>query len=533
MIGRKATLTLLNMFVGSVLGFAATKLIALYFTTEEVGQFGYALGLLGLAFFVTDFGMGQAHVKRVSEGRDPGDCFATFAVFKAAATGVFALMVLGGMFVYLVILHKPLEDTNLTIVLVVLVYYIAKGLQDIGQSSFDARLETARSQLATFTDTSVRVGLTAVGALLVAALARGSGPLLTAVDPTNPAFRWMAQNPGAVLAVATAAGGVAAAALALSMLARNHERGRFRWDLLRDYATFAFPLFVTTSIGIISSNVDSVTLGFFGSAGDVGLFTNVKKLPVVLVGIGTAVTVLLFPALSSLAAQGDRAAMARTTNQALRYLGMLVVPMVVFTVVFAPQLIHLGLSDQYISGTTTLQVLAVYVLFIILAGPHGSLVLGIGRSADVAKVSFATAAALITLDLVLIPDDIKSLGIRLAGLHVLGAAIATLVSGLVFYAGLRYLSYRRAQYRQRSDLPRQLLAALIMVGALMALDRWALPLARGYELFAFVVFGAAVYLGALVALRGFNAEDWELVRASVHPMEMVRYVRGELRKKRR
>ena len=533
MIGRKITLSLANMLIGSVLGLVVVKLVSLYFTPNDVGHVQYALGVLGLLYFMTDLGMGQAHVKRVSEGRDPGDCFATFAVFKVVATALFVFVSLAGLFVYTIVLGKPLEDTSLLVLFIVLVYYVAKSLQDIGQSSFDARLETARSQFATLMDTLVRVVLTLIGAIFVAALVDQAGPLLGRLDPTNPFFAWVAAHPDAVLGAATAAGAVAAAITGLVMLRRSLERGRFRMELLRDYWSFALPLFLTSAIGIISTNIDSVTLGFFLSDADVGVFGQIKRLPLVLGGISVAVGALLFPSISAMAARDDRAGIFASMDRAARYLSMLLVPMTIFTGLFATRLIHVFLSDRYLAGALPLAIMTVYVLLVTMANPHAQLLLGIGRPDVAAKLSAASAITLIVGNLLLVPNDIKSLHLPLGGLGILGTAIATLIAGLVFYVGLRIATHRLVGYRERSDLLRHLVAAAVMGAGLVAMDRWAFPLTRGYDILLYGAVGATLYVLGLVAMRGFGWEDWRFARESLHPGDMVRYVRDEIKRKRR
>lgn len=527
------TLTLANMAVGTLLGLVAARMIALYFGNHNFGQVQFALNALGLLFFITDLGMGAAHVKRVSEGRDPGDCFATFAVFKVVATATFATLVVAFLVVFVGILGKPLEDTTLTIVLVVLVYYVAKSLQEVGQSSFDARLETARSQLAAFTDTLVRTGLTILGALLVAALVHKTGPFLARVDPEQPVFAWMRDQPGAVLAIATAAGGVAAALMALAMLRRSLERGRFRRELLRDYASFALPLFLSSAIGMIALNVDGAVLGYFLSADQVGLFGQAKRLPLVIAGIGTALSTLLFPTLSALAARGDRDGIQRSMDKALRYLSMVMLPVLAFAAVFSADLIRILLSDEVVPGARAMAILCGYVVLVTLAIPHSNLLFGLERPDVPAKLGIVSAIVLIGLNLLLVPTDIRSLGLTLGGLGVEGAALATLASGLVWYASLRVATARIAGYREHAHIWRHLAAAAIMAAALLGLDATVLPLERWFHVPLFGLLGLAVYALALVAVRELGAEDWRLLRASVHPVDMLRYVRDEIRHKRR
>lgn len=532
MMGRRGILSMGNMVLGAMLGLVANYLIGQFFGPAYSGQVDFALGVVGIFFLVTDLGMGQAHVKRVSEGRDPGDCFATYAVFKAASMVVFTVLVVGGILVYGVILGKPFETTTIPILLIALVYYVSKGLQEVAQSTFEARLETARSQLGHFTDTFVRVALTALGAGLVLALVHRSGPLVRMVDPTMQPFAWMAQNPGALLAMATAGGGIAAAAVSITLMLRTLERGRFRWDLLKDYATFALPLFLTSAVGMISAHVDSTALGFFLNESETGIFGRVRRLPLFLGGIGLAVSILLFPSLSGMAARGDRTGIQRMMDKALRYLSLLLVPLVIFLVLFATPIIRIAVGDLFVGGAAAMSYLALYTLFITLAIPHSNLLLGMGHSRVVALLGGITAILVIGLDLLLIPTDIRSLGIPLAGLGIEGAALGTLASGLFWYASLRYTTWRVVGYRERGHVYKHLLAGLAMALVLAFVDSQVVAFTRFYHAILFGLLGGLVYLAALLALRELTREDWAYVRESIHPIRMLKYVVGELRHRR-
>lgn len=522
MIGQKAALMTANMVVGTLLGLVAVIFVGRFFEPEHVGQVSGALGILGLLYFVTDLGMGSAHVKRVSEGRDPGDCFATFATFKLVSTIVFVGLVAAGVWIYLGVLDKPLIDTTLPIILVALAYYVARSLAEVGQSSFDARLEAAKSQAARLIDTLLRVGLTIFFALAMARLVDG-------VEWAKlPAPAWVARDPGLALALATLAGAAAAAIVSLTLLFRTLEWGRFRWELLKDYASFALPLFLSNAIGLISLYVDSSMLIVFRSAAEAGILEQVRRLPLVLAGFGTALSALLFPAVSAMVARNDREGIQRTTDGSLRYLSMLLIPTVAFTAAFPYDVIRLTIGEKYLAGGPALAILCGYVLLVTFGHVHSFLLLGHDRSDLVAKVGIASASTVILLNLVLVPDDIQSLGIPLVGLGVTGAALATLASGFVWYAGMRIASRRITGYRERNHMPRHVVAASVMALALLALDATLLPLLRWYHFALYFALGVLLYAIALFVLRELSRKDLDFAREALHPRDMARYVRDEI-----
>lgn len=529
MIGRKTMLGLANVAVGMLLGLAAQRVIALYWGPDYSGQVTFALGAVGLLFFLADMGMGYAHIKRVSEGRDPGDCFATFAVFKAVATLGFVLLVISILWLYTSVLGRTIEDTTIPVIGVVLLYYVFKSVQEVAQASFEARVEAARFQLTALVDTTVRVVATLAFGFVLAAVLHESGPLHGVVAADHPFWSWVRENPAEVLAGTQFLGAFIAATIAVWMLFRVFDWGRFRWDLLKDYWTFALPLFLVTAVSAISSNIDSTALGLFMGSVEAGIFGRVRAIAAVLSAVAPALGAVFFPTVSALAARGEKAEIERHMNLAVRYLSMLLLPPVLFTVFFADEIIILILTEKFLPGALPMGVLALYYYITAIAAPHAHLIGGVGRPGILARIGVTTAVSVVVLDILLVPEDIKSLGIRLPGLGMLGAAIGTLASGVIYYVLARMATRDVVGYHEDGHKLRHLVAALGMVGALLLFQQFVMPLDRWFHLPVYMALGAVTYLAMLLLVREFTRKDLAYLQQVVHPIEMLRYVRDELR----
>ncbi|MHB8604306.1 MAG: oligosaccharide flippase family protein [Thermoplasmatota archaeon] len=528
MIARKSGLIFLNTILGGLLGLVAAKVAALYLGREYVGQFEAALGLVGILYFFTDLGFGTAHVKRVSEGWDEADCFATFAAFKIVVTTAFCAVIAGGIGLWVYVLHKPFTDFTLPTIALATLYYTFMSLRGAPQSTFDARRETARGQLTVLVDTLVRVALTIVVAIVFAAAVRGAGPLVGRIPLTAGIVQWIAANPGAAYGAATAAGTILSTILALAYFLKDGKVGRFRMEILRSYMTFALPTFLIGSFATVAARIDVVALTYFGSASDAGLFAFPRRLTAVIEGIPIAVTTLLFPTYSALSVLNDRAELAALTNRAMRWISLVCAPIVAATVVLAGPLIHIVFSDDWLPATSALAVLAIYTYFVALTRPYNALLAGTNRPGEAAKIAIFVYLLNIVLNLVLIPRDIKSIGLRLAGLGVLGAALASAASGLLGYVLFRLAAKRAIGIDETLAIPRHVIAAFVMGLALWAFETHVLPFNRVYDLAVFGVVGGVVYLGALAILREFTFDDVRFLNNALHPGETLAYLRGEL-----
>lgn len=518
-----------NVVLGAILGLVALKVVAVYLGREPYGELEAALAFLGIIYIFADLSMGEAHVKRVSQGMSAGDCFATFAVFRLVSSLAFIGVATMFYLVYTQVLGRTVEDTTPVALAIVMFYYVTKSAQNVAQSTFDARLEMARSQLGSFLDTVVRVALTLVVAGVFAALVHQGGPLFRRLDPEFYAWRWIAENPAGALAFTYLAGTFVATVVTLGYLLRVLERGRFRFSILKSYFAFALPLFAASAMGLVSLFVDRASLALFGSALDTANFGGPRRIVSVIEGLGAALGLVLFPAISAMAARGEGNEMHRVVDKSLRFLGLFLIPTVAFIAFFPRPIISLALGDEWLVAAPVLSILSVWVLVHVLSRPQGNLILGTGHAGVAARIGIITSALNIALNLLLIPDDIQSLGIRLAGLKARGAAIATLVSSLVAF----WLIHRAAKdltgYTPKVAVWKPVLASLVMCGALWLMDAYSgFPLHRWYTIPPYVLVGGIVYGLVLFALREITKEDIRYLRQTVAPGEMWRYVRGEL-----
>lgn len=530
MIARKTALVFLNSIAGGLLGLIAIKAIALWFDPLIVSRMSFPLGVLGIMYFVTDLGIGSAYVKRVSEGVDESDCFTTFLVFKAAATGVFIIAALALVYVRLVVQGVGFEDIALTAYLFLVGYYSLQSVRALYTTTFDAHRLTARNQLSMLVDTVARVSVTVLFAAVYAGVARNTGPLAGVLSADVAAFRLIAHYPSGALALTFLIGVAASVVSAHAQWRRLGVRlGRFRWDLMKSYWTFALPVFLLGIVTTLSGYIDRAAIGYFLSGDAAGVFELPKRFTGVLETIPWALGALLFPTISAMHARGDLQGIKETTEESLRYLSMLTLPVVTFVVIFSPRLISIFISDAWLEGAAAMSLLAAYTFVMGMIRPYYSLVSGMGRSDILAKVGALIAGSNIVLNVLLIPADIKSLGIRLAGLGVTGAALATLISGLLGYAAIYYAASRFEVRVHARGFLRHLLASAVMGGVLLAMHHFDVyAFVRWYDFLIYTALGGLVYVATLAALGEFSRRDLDFFMRVASVREMGRYVTTEL-----
>lgn len=527
MLSRKTLLHFANTIAGGVLGVIALKLIALWMGDAVLGNVSYAIGVLSILQSLTTLAMRSTHEKRMGEGGDEGDKIATYLYLILALSAVFAAIVGSGLFVWVGLLGKTFRSTTLTVVVIITAYLTAQNLRQVAVNTFNGRRELARSQSVTFLDDLARVGATVVAAALYGAVVRERGPLHGML---GEGWGWVEAYGPELLAGTYVAGTGLSALVGLVLMRRACPLGRFRWDLVKNYWSYARPVFVTSVLGALTTNIDRAMLGYFWTSAEVGLYFGMDRITHIAFSLSFAMGTVLIPQFSSMAVDEDYEGIARVADRSHRYITLVVLPMAVGMIVFAEPLIRLVLADEFLRGAPVLMVLAAWVVLAVANRPYRSAVLGLDRPDLVLKLGVAAVAANVVLNLILVPADLRSLGISLFGLGALGAAIGTLSHEAIHYVGYHVYAKRLLPIEPRwGQLVRQLAAAAVMAGVLWWLAGLVGGLLRWYHVLGFGGLGVVAYLLALRLLGGLPDEDVRFFVDTVNPGKMGRYVRDEFR----
>src|SRR5512137_436069 len=115
MIARKSALIIITQFFTRSLGWIGLLILAKLwggFAPEALGVIGFAMSFVGIFNIISDLGFGQAHVKRISEGKDLGTCIGTFFTIKIILTNAMVLIVLLAMVFLEFVLHQGFHDAT-------------------------------------------------------------------------------------------------------------------------------------------------------------------------------------------------------------------------------------------------------------------------------------------------------------------------------------------------------------------------------------------------------------------------------------
>ena len=503
MIARKSALIILIQVLNGILGYIGLKFIASYMQPWEYGVVGFAYGFVALFSIFGNLGFGSAHVKKVSEGKNLATCIGTFVITKIFLTGLLASAAILSIVVWKFVIgmgfESPLHETA---IYVMLAYFVLFTLTQSMISTFNAKKEIAKAQIPLFFYNLIRIGATIFVAFY------GLGIL--------------------ALAYTYLLGEIFHFILALFFF-KKYPVGKPSLECLKDYTTFAMPMSIAVVSLIIMRNIDKVFIQLFWSAQQVGEYFAMFNLSRFVILFSSAVGMLLFPTISEYHAKNNMKKIKRLVITSERYMSMIVFPIVIMIVVLSEPIIRILLSDKYLDALLVLQILPFFVLIEALSIPYQNQLQGMNMPKILRNRVVLMVVINVILNLALIPKDIKSIGINLAGLGATGAAIATVVSYVIGLVYSRLMAWKLTGITGNARVLIHAMAATL-TGIMLHFLNNIFFIARWYHLLGFTLMGLGIYLAILYIFKEFTKEDFYFFIDTLNIKKMWKYIVKEIKR---
>jgi len=477
-------------------------------TPYEYGIIGFAYGFVALFSFFGDIGFSAAHVKRISEGKNLATCIGTFASIKIILTGIFAGSVFAFFGIWKYVMGRGFESPlHEQAIYVMLAYFVLYTLSQTMITTFNAKKEVTKSEIPLFFYNIVRIFATIIVAYT------GMGVL--------------------ALAYTYVLGEIVHFILAY-LLFRKYPVGKPSKKYIKSYTSYAFPIAIASISAVIMTNIDKVTIQLFWGSQQVGEYFAVYNLAQFLIIFSTAVGTLLFPTISEHFANKNLGAIRDITLKAERHLSMITFPIIILMVVLATPIIFILLSAKYEPALHVLQITPFFILFAVMLNPYEKQLSGMNMPKIVRNRIVLMMVINVILDLLLVPNDIRSIGLyNLPGLGATGAAIGTVVSYFIALIYTRYTAFKLVKIKGNYSVILHGIAAAVMGLIIYYITDYGhyITITRWYHLVIISLFGLAIYYGILYLLREFKKEDFWFYIDTLNIKKMVQYIKEEFRMK--
>ena len=340
---RKIALLFAAENVNAIIGWIALLFVARKMGASAIGEFSFALSLVGLFSFIAFFGFNMAHIKRISEGLDLGKCIGTFLSIRLFLISVMLSTFIFSYWFWTGFLGKEIYDIQTPgLLLTVVFYYIIFLFVGIMTATFSGLEQSARVAIPNVVGTTIR------SFIFIAAALMGLGVI------------WLAR---AYLI------GIIVVGIFSYWYFRDLPISKPDFDTFNSYKIYALPLSAASIFGVLKQYIDKIFIGIFWTEYQVGLYFGVQRIALFIGMVALAIEGMLLPAISSLHASKKENEIRTLVHDAERYVAVVCIPVVVMTIVWSSEIILVFISKEFIPASNILKIVALVALVKVLNRP--------------------------------------------------------------------------------------------------------------------------------------------------------------------
>lgn len=469
-LGQTSVIVFISRVLGAALGFLTTLYFARELGAEVLGVYSLVLTAVAWIILFADLGIGQALIKRISEGNEQGSYLSAALISVLLLAVILSIAVVAGRQVvesYIGEFSQYVASSPVWFIIALIftklcfrtIVRVLKGERKVHVAGFLTPVKTGSQSLLQLGFVVAGLGLFGmlVGAITGAIIIGIIGLIWVTVRPARPA--------------------------------RRH------FQSLVDYAKFSW-------LGNLQSRafneVDILLLGVFVQSSVVGVYSVVWSLAKFLDLFGTAIRSTLFPELSYKSTQDSDQATTGLIEDSLAYTGLIATPGLIGGLLIGDRLLRLY-GGEFTSGDA---VLGLLILAILLSSYQKQLMSGL-NGLDRPNLAFRVNGLFVVLNtalnLILIPRY-----------SIEGAAIASILSTAVSLVFSYHLLSELITFTfPTAQVSRQWVAALVMGGVVLA-ARWIIEATPAVNNNSIIVIflvglgGGVYFLTLLMISRDFR-----------------------------
>jgi len=273
-------------------------------------------------------------------------------------------------------------------------------------------------------------------------------------------------------------------------------------SMKKEMFVYSLPLLLTASISYGILWVDTLMIGYFMNATDVGIYNAAMPTAQLLIIFPNALAMLFLPIITELLAKKDTGGMKKIYKTVTRWTFYLNFPVFLLLVLFPGPIINMFFGPEYISGYMALIILSFGMMFRKVI-PSSKLMEMLKKTNFILYITIVDICVDVALNLLLIPIY-----------GITGAAIATTTTYIISFLLLLYFSYRFSGIEPFSfNILKAVAAGLISAAVIYTINLFVFAETSMLTLvFLFVSF-LAIYGMLLLVLRSFDATDIEIMKS--------------------
>ncbi len=501
---------LLQNGLGLILGFLTLLLILRDAGVSSWGIFSTALSI-GLVFsFVSDLGINTAHTRMIALGKDRNEFNNALILVKIFLTFIYIGVIFLAIFIWTTALHQKFQSPYVYLSILLLIpYFLGLPYIQANRAFFTGTQEAFKMSLPAIMESITRFA---------------SVVLLIHFNIFNfPNAKSGIPEMALLIAVSYTISYVVYAVLSFVV----GMPWRFKWphlETIREYWRYSYHLISVSITKALSANVPQVlvyiALGSFPS----GVYATEYRLILMMTGFTMSVTILILPSLTSqLASNGDY---GKTMGQSVKYLTFFVTPITVFAIIFSPAILNLW-NSALIPFSYSLQLMLIGSWFWTMSIPYWTHFNAVAKTKTTGWLNNLGYLLWIALGVALIPSRLAD--IHLAGMGVIGAAYAYLISGVVLLIVSRVALFTEVKIPFTFQSIKSAAFSLLLGGVFFYVLHDYTRVSSVIVIGLFLAYSLA-YLGLLLISKAITREElWEVLNM-LNAKKLAKYAVDEIRK---
>jgi len=473
---------------------AVTIVVARVAGAEVLGTVAFGLAYVSMFIFISDLGLGSAHIKLVSEGRDEAACNGTYVRLQGIFVAVFFVVVLLFFLSQKYLLGYHFESAvHEQVILVTLAAVTITRAFFIFQTCFSSKTQQARQDIPTFIELIVFQSLRLLVVLLGYQALAIAFTRLTAVIVMVPVYFY---------------------------LFRDFKVGKFDKKLAKQYFLISLPVLVTDFVDSLTTYIDKVLLQHMTNSAEVGYYVAGFKIGSFILMIGASVGLLFFPTFSKAIAQKSFQRVNDISRKFERFSLAFVFPVTAVLSINADVIVNTILGSQYAKSIPVLSIINISAFTFTFITPYGNVLSGDGRFKLIAKLYIADLIFFLTLVYLMVSPGMFNLGST-------GLAAALLFAKV--FLGVLFIFSVRAKLKEIHVLPgfKLLLFGVLYSGLAFWLYQGIQMTLLYKALFSLAYF--AGYWGLGMLFRLIPKQDWLMLAELINLKKMLSYVKSEMK----
>ncbi|MFN8258874.1 MAG: oligosaccharide flippase family protein [Bacteroidales bacterium] len=498
MLKQKFILSYASKMVVQFVTIATSIIVARIVGPSVMGTIAWALAYVQMFGFIADLGLGTAHIKLISEGREPSKCMGTYTVLKFSASGLYLIVFMGNYLLKKFVFHDPFESQVHEYVLFIsLAYMMIQDSLNIAIATFAGKTEQAKQDIPYMIQNVfgqfLRVAIVLLGGRAIA------------------------------LAFGNLVSGIVILPMYIMMM-RNYKFGKFDKELAKEYIKIAAPVLILGAATTLTNTIDKVMLQSLTDSEQVGYYTAGQRIGGFILLISRSMSLLFFPMFSAAVVKGDFNFIQEKIYKFERFSFLFILPFVVLIALYSRDIVMILLGPEYMPSINMMSISTVALFLTVFNTPQGNVMTGLGKFRLVAIIAVVNLAIYAVLIYVFVSKDFLNYG----GEGVSWCLLITNVLIGVFY---RYFCYKASKL-----LSNRLAIQFIIYGIINFALFWLIFKNYFIDKVILRIVFLPIYLlltyGSFYLFKWMNMNDVYQLLGLFNVKAMKNYISGEMKNKK-